>query len=563
MMGNRGQALQIGAVLLLGILVVLIAVWQATVIPEQNEQIEFDHNQDVQDQMLELHGEAMATTDSDSSKSASVTLGTDYPSRLLFVNPSDATGTLETANNGEVIIENADASELDGEQFWDGETDREYTTTRLDYTPDYNLFGEAPRTVFDHGVLYNAFDGGDVTLPVSSQSVVSGNTISLVMLDGEYRETGPGSIDPTFDPVSTQTETVRVKAENEEDPITITLDSEIDADTWEEDILGDEEYVEDVTGSDEIEIELAAKEDDEFVTYDLKLSKIGLGNNVESPDPAYLNEVSGDDDQVVIGEPHTITIDVRDKYNNPMSGITVEGSVTDGDTGGFWERSTGTTTTSIEIDTNGQGQAHFQFQPGQPGDIELSFEAVDSDEFIEDGIDEISVSLNATVSDSGFGDGGDGGIADLNPQDIRLVEATTITTSDDNEVGLAFERIDDGDPVLHLDRFRLSFVDLPRSADDPPTVLHSYKYEGEDSSSASDVTLPSGWITVDDGPSLSGANTGQNKDDDIVLEFEDSLNQDQLMIMSTEWVDDTEDEITRTKTYFFAVDHGVFDGFED
>jgi len=121
---DRAQAVQVGAVLLFGILVILFAVWQTFVIPDQNEQVEFSHNQEVQSEMVELRGDIVSTADATTPTSASVELGTQFPARLLFINPSPAAGSLQTerVGEGEIRIENAVATQEDSLEsaFWNG-----------------------------------------------------------------------------------------------------------------------------------------------------------------------------------------------------------------------------------------------------------------------------------------------------------------------------------------------------------------------------------------------------------------------------------------------------------
>ena len=78
------------------ILIVFFAVWQAVVIPNQNEQVEFDHNQQVQSQLKQLRGDLAAMSDSSTIRSQSIDLGVRYPARLVTLNPPAASGRLET-----------------------------------------------------------------------------------------------------------------------------------------------------------------------------------------------------------------------------------------------------------------------------------------------------------------------------------------------------------------------------------------------------------------------------------------------------------------------------------
>lgn len=77
---DRGQSIQVGAVLLFAVLIVALAVWQAVGVPNQNEQVEFDHNQQVQQQLTELRGSIISMAGSSVTRSTTVDLGVRYPS---------------------------------------------------------------------------------------------------------------------------------------------------------------------------------------------------------------------------------------------------------------------------------------------------------------------------------------------------------------------------------------------------------------------------------------------------------------------------------------------------
>ena len=386
---DRAQALQVGAVLLFGILVILFTVWQAFVIPDANERVEFTHNQEVQSEMVSLQGTAISTADSGTPQSTSVQLGQQFPSRLLFVNPSPATGTLRTTaiGDGGVQITNANATGLTDEAFWNG-TERNYTTRAVEYTPDYRVFQGAPRTVYDNTLLYNAFDRADETnvSAIASQSILSGDTISLVMLAGSYEETGIASVNPSFTPVSTQTETVRVNS-SEDDPLTLTIASEVDAETWEE-TLSDEENFAEATQIDNtiVAIEL------EGGTYDLRLSKVGLGTGVDTPLPAYLTTTDGFEESVSPGETRSVSVEVRDRFNAPVSDVAVNASV---DSGGVF---VGEENGEVEVISDELGQATFDFEvgPGVPDGENITLEfglAEEADALAEDAVDEFEANL--------------------------------------------------------------------------------------------------------------------------------------------------------------------------
>ena len=98
---ERAAAIQVGAVLLFGILIISMAMYQATVVPDQNEGVEFNHNQEVQGQMQDLRNTVVSVPGGGGGGSVTVELGTRYPSRSLLVNPGPAYGSLRTVGTND------------------------------------------------------------------------------------------------------------------------------------------------------------------------------------------------------------------------------------------------------------------------------------------------------------------------------------------------------------------------------------------------------------------------------------------------------------------------------
>ena len=164
---DRAVAVQIGAVILLGFIVVSLSLYQATVVPNENQQVEFQHNQRVQSDMLEVRNAILGTAATGSAAPATVELGTRYPARVVAVNPAPPSGTLSTSSLGQISVRNATADDADTTtedypetaDFWNGTT-HNYTTKSLEYRPSYANYDNAPTTVYENGLVYNRFRGG-------------------------------------------------------------------------------------------------------------------------------------------------------------------------------------------------------------------------------------------------------------------------------------------------------------------------------------------------------------------------------------------------------------------
>ncbi|MFC7230797.1 hypothetical protein ACFQMM_04155 [Saliphagus sp. GCM10025308] len=81
----------IGAVLMLGILVSALALYQVNVVPDENRAVEYEHQQAVQGQLLDVRNGLVNAPDRRVG-SYSVSLGTTYPPRSFTVNPPPRRG---------------------------------------------------------------------------------------------------------------------------------------------------------------------------------------------------------------------------------------------------------------------------------------------------------------------------------------------------------------------------------------------------------------------------------------------------------------------------------------
>jgi len=170
---DRGQSVVIGAVILFGFLVIAMSTYQATVVPAQNSQAEFGHEQAVRNDLVGVRDAVVTAGTTGATSPASVKLGTRFPDRTLFVNPPPAVGRLETRPGGNVTLNVSRAqfgTDAPGEAHETREgwptaaaTDGNYTTKTLVYTPQYRAYdgGTRPRPVHRR-------DGGEPhTVPVA------------------------------------------------------------------------------------------------------------------------------------------------------------------------------------------------------------------------------------------------------------------------------------------------------------------------------------------------------------------------------------------------------------
>lgn len=403
---DRGQSIQIGAVLLFGALVVALAGYQAFVVPQQNEQVEFAHSQTVQDDMQDLRNALVSATGEASTRSVSVTLGTRYPSRLVAVNPGPPSGTVRTDGTGDpgVAFEvvNAEASGETGD-FWTGAS-RSYRTGSLVYRPNYNRYAEAPTTRVENSVAVNEFGTGEVAL--TGQTFVDGNRISLVALNGSLGHTRTGATSVDVRPVSAATTTVSVTNPDPSSPVKLRLPTRLSEDTWrgllDDELNGPDGHVASVrvvdTGNryDTLVVTMEPGEE-----YTLELAKVGVGTRVTGTEPAYLTDAVGNGSTVPEAGTERLVVEVRDSYDNPVSGVSVSASASVG------------TLSKTTVTTDGDGHAVFRYEaPGsvdtlREATVEFSYEGVPGADF--DGTAPENATMVIDVQNTVVPGGGGGG----------------------------------------------------------------------------------------------------------------------------------------------------------
>ena len=407
---ERGQSIQIGAIILFGALVIAMSSYQAFVVPDQNQQIEFNHNQEVQGQLNDLRSTVVSMAGATTPQAATVGLGVDYPSRALFVNPGSASGSLRTAGTGtatvNVTVDNATATGETGD-FWNGSA-RAYNTGRLVYAPNYNLYDSAPETVYSNTVLFNDF--GDRTLAESEQALIADDRITVVTLNGSYSTTTAGTASVDFQPVSTAAKTVSVTNETGGN-LTLRLTTRLNESEWKD--LLDDEMVENggnvVTVSTSplpdrpdrlLRIELAGDR-----TYRLQMFKVGVGSKVSGTEEAYLTDVDGEGATVQKGSATDIVLEVRDPYNNPKAGVTVNASAAAGAFADADNRTASDADGRVTFTYNSSGvpagttqQLNFTLGERGPGFNHSTPE---------------NVTVNVSVQSSTDGSGGGGGAYDI------------------------------------------------------------------------------------------------------------------------------------------------------
>jgi hypothetical protein len=232
---DRAVSSLIGAVLLLGFLIIMLSVYQAQFVPLQNKQVEFDHSIEVQNDMVELRNAILESDTTGQTTFATVRLGPTYTSRLIAINPGPPSGTLSTDAPENISVVDGTGTTVTGLC----PTGNPIQTRTLSYTPGYNEYEDAPTIVYENTVVY--LDYGDETVLLSDEQLVQGSTVNVNPLNTSLYKTGIRRISVEPRPGLT-------RSRNVEDA-NVTFPTGLSQETWRE-LLSEDLDREQVTVTD-------------------------------------------------------------------------------------------------------------------------------------------------------------------------------------------------------------------------------------------------------------------------------------------------------------------------
>ena len=342
---NRGVSEVIGAILVFGLLIGLMAIIQTQAVPASNQEVEFNHNQEVQGDLVKFHQVASEVATRGTGESVSIQSGTGYPTRMLFFNPPRATGSLSTSEARTATIQNVKATEPETADYLDGST-QNLDTRNFEYAVDYNEYQDAPVTRYEYGVLYN--EHKNATIVQNPGSVVDDTDINLFFMAGNYSRTSGSAQSLDIRPVSAPARPVTVTGNGGND-IRLVLPTNLSLDQWR-DLYEDQDTVNSINEGPRpgtIEIVLDGNE-----RYTLRMAGLGLEQGVKKPEAHYIVPADDGSTTVGAGDDAIVKYEVRDRYNNPVSGVDVEITLPNG--------------TVVTEQTDGEGRVTYPVSPGNP-----------------------------------------------------------------------------------------------------------------------------------------------------------------------------------------------------
>jgi hypothetical protein len=181
--------------------------------------------------------------------------------------------------------------------------------------------------------------------------------------------------------------------------------------------MGSEGYVEgvyEVPGEDAVNVSL-----EQGVTYELRMAKVGVGSATSEEGAEYVTAVQGDGVSIAEAGSQKLVVEVRDRFNNPVSNVTVDASIVQ-------SAGAGDDVTPSSATTDSDGEATFTYEA--PEDVTGTQAAKVNATFGGGGDEKSRATLDVAVLDSdgsGGGGGGGGGADDSGTNDVRDVAIPT------------------------------------------------------------------------------------------------------------------------------------------
>ncbi|MFB6283251.1 MAG: hypothetical protein ABEK59_04855 [Halobacteria archaeon] len=382
--GSDAVSNLIGAMLLFGLIIILLALIQLQMVPVWILSEEIDHQEKVQGDMAELRTSVSSVASTGFSESAAIELGMNYPDFFVLRTPISPAGTVTTSGRKELNITNA-VTETNTEtgDFWNGDT-RTYNTTLISTFTDYNRLN-APVTRYGNSVVYSQDEKSRNASLLSGQTLINGRKINLFFLSGDFTISKIGSTSIDVQPVSTSNDRISVTEENSVNPIKLVVPTFLPKKDWKE--MMDKEQNAKVSnyssGTSEtpgtVNITL-----DKGVTYDVKMAKINVGNSSTDRKPAYLTKKRQGEIFVPEGGSTKLTVQLRDRFNNPVWNESLESENLDND--------------SLTEDAMGTVKPQ-KTGTGIDGKAEFRYEAKDDVSVTDDQTDKIKVFLDSGLPD--------------------------------------------------------------------------------------------------------------------------------------------------------------------
>jgi len=522
---RRGQSTLVGAILLFGILILLLAIIQLSAVPNWNNSIEVDHNERVQEDLREVMSAVHDVGEIGESRTRTVELGVDYPTRPFLLNPPPASGRLAATEPSSFEIGTVEILGVDN--YWTGNGPSgviEGSTYQLVYEPDYNEHDPAPRTVYENGLLYNEIRGQAI---LATEPFIDGNRISLTALAGTPDRRGTGTVSVPIRPESGSSQAVPVRSSTGA-PVEVTVPTRLPESEWEAqlepefvsnggNILGNEGGVTVQDGN--LTVTLTPE-----TVYELELARVALDERTDRMGPRYITAVSGGEGPIATDGPERLVFEVRNEFNNPVRGEQVSLEATNGNL------------SLTDARTGPDGRVSVRYTPPSESGTQTVTAAVDID---EDPAVAANERANITLRSTGAGgEGSDDRFVNANPpagsDRIRVAESSRVRS------GVDITFLNGRNATHTLAEFRVAMYHAAQTPTTPDSGTYSY------GSFQTTFDIPGTFVAVD-GPTLQPG----EEDTISVGELVRGNPTGDLMLIHAIWVDDSGEE--HGESYFISI----------
>lgn len=367
----------VGFLLIIAILFLAAAQYQANVVPQEEKSEEADHFDKVNQDFNQLRTEIIRSVTSGQRQTQQINTGLNYDTLGLNEPPVPGVILYQDANN-DIRIHGA-KNEESASSYWQPDRVKTYETGYMSYRVDYNRLSNPGDLYIEHGIVYR--DNIDGRTPreykenivdknngprqriiyESNQPIIDGKTITIYTIDDGYDKKGENLVSSGISktnveiiPMSPQTggsiNTITL-TDNGNKPISIVLPTRIQAEEWKDNIIDDQMvsqngYVRDVydSGDDDARYINERNETDNLIEielqknqiYNLRMSKVNVQTQRQTtpnvaPDSQYI-AVKNPVQQVPEESTKILEAEARDKYNNGVIGqeMTVEAQTESG-----------------------------------------------------------------------------------------------------------------------------------------------------------------------------------------------------------------------------------------
>lgn len=229
---SRGVSEVVGFLLIFAILVILLSINQAQFVPQENREVEFQHFQDVQDDMVDVRSAISTAGQTNISQYPTVRLGTNYPTRLFAINPPPPTGSLQTSQSYNISIYDDPDMNSDPQNV---------STQFLEYQNGYNELDVGP-IWYENSVLYLDERSNDGNIAViEDQNLLTGNNdpVRITALQKNYTKSSTSRVAIEFYPA----EDTEINLDGLEGDVTIEIPTRLNrTEYWDEELSGNPKY---------------------------------------------------------------------------------------------------------------------------------------------------------------------------------------------------------------------------------------------------------------------------------------------------------------------------------